>query len=159
MPSTRQSRPREPAEDAALARALGAGCRQARAGLGMTQRQVAERCGMSREYYARIERGLVLPSVPRFVVLSEVLGVSADELLGGAQAFWPRAHGGDSPQVEHVLDMIRCASAETVRLVGRILPMLEKAERERNQRSDAPCMTEAEQDMDMYSRGPGENHQ
>ncbi len=65
-----------------LAEHIGQAARQARAALRLTQADAAERVGVSIEFYARIERGGTLPSVPTLCRLCSALGVSADVLLG-----------------------------------------------------------------------------
>ena len=65
-----------------LAAIIGAGARTARNELQMTQGETAEQVGITAEFYARIERGHALPSVPTFHNMISVLQVSADELLG-----------------------------------------------------------------------------
>jgi len=65
-----------------IAQTIGASARGARQRLGLTQEDAAERIGISSAFYARIERGTTLPSVPTFARIVEVLGASADELLG-----------------------------------------------------------------------------
>jgi transcriptional regulator with XRE-family HTH domain len=65
-----------------LAAVIGRAARHARQALGLTQEQVAEKLGMSLEFYSRIERGVVLPSVQTFVCLAEVLRVDGNTLLG-----------------------------------------------------------------------------
>jgi transcriptional regulator with XRE-family HTH domain len=69
-----------------LARSLGASARAARRRRGFTQEDAAEQIGISAAFYARIERGTTLPSVPTLARMATVLDVSADELLGHARA-------------------------------------------------------------------------
>lgn len=47
----------------------------------MTQAQVAEQIQVSVEFFARIERGIALPSVTNFAKIVNVLDVRADVLL------------------------------------------------------------------------------
>jgi transcriptional regulator with XRE-family HTH domain len=53
----------------------------ARTRLGLTQEQVARAVGFVPIVYGRIERGDMLPSVPKLRQLCVTLGVSADTLL------------------------------------------------------------------------------
>lgn len=62
-----------------LARMLSANIRKARIARGMTQEEVAERIGLSLELYARMERGLFLPSAKMFKELYLLIGVSLDK--------------------------------------------------------------------------------
>jgi transcriptional regulator with XRE-family HTH domain len=60
---------------------LGKTIRRARHARGMTQAQVAEQIQVSVEFFARIERGIALPSVTNFAKIVNVLDVRADVLL------------------------------------------------------------------------------
>lgn len=60
---------------------LGTRLRRARMRLELTQEQVATSVGFVPTVYGRIERGDMLPSVPKLRELCLLLGVSADALL------------------------------------------------------------------------------
>ena len=60
---------------------LGSRLRRARMRLELTQEQVATSVGFVPTVYGRIERGDMLPSVPKLRELCLLLGVSADALL------------------------------------------------------------------------------
>jgi transcriptional regulator with XRE-family HTH domain len=60
---------------------LGVQLRRARIRLELTQEQVARAVGFVPTVYGRIERGDMLPSVPKLRELCLVLGISADVLL------------------------------------------------------------------------------
>jgi transcriptional regulator with XRE-family HTH domain len=62
-------------------RTLGRNIRQARCRLGLTQEQMAERIDMAPEVYGRMERGLIVPRLERFVAICRVLGESPDRLI------------------------------------------------------------------------------
>lgn len=47
---------------------------QARKDRGMTQQDVADRCGITRQMVSAIERGRTLPSVPVAKAIAEVVG-------------------------------------------------------------------------------------
>ncbi len=65
-----------------LMASIGHGLRAARSQRdGWTQEYAADQVGISPEFYARIERGHALPSVPTLRKLVNVFGVSADVLL------------------------------------------------------------------------------
>jgi transcriptional regulator with XRE-family HTH domain len=68
--------------DKDVAVAIGNAARHARHALQLTQQQVAERIGVSVEFYSRMERGLAHPSLELFVRMLDALGVRADTLLG-----------------------------------------------------------------------------
>lgn len=65
-----------------LARTIGEAARAARGRLGLTQVQVAEAVGIAAMVYSRLERGLMLPSVPTLLKLCRVLETTPDALLG-----------------------------------------------------------------------------
>ncbi len=54
-----------------------------RRALGMTQRQVAERLGMSDKSVSKWERGVCLPDVSIYQELCAILGISINEFLAG----------------------------------------------------------------------------
>lgn len=60
---------------------LGEVLRRARMRLGLTQAEVAREVGFVTMVYGRIERGDMLPSVPKLCSLCVALRLSADELL------------------------------------------------------------------------------
>lgn len=54
-----------------------------RKGLGMTQKQVAEKLGMSDKSVSKWERGICLPDVSIYMELCAILGISINEFLAG----------------------------------------------------------------------------
>ena len=51
--------------------------------LGMTQKQLAEKIGMSDKSVSKWERGICLPDVSVYLELCEILGISLNEFLAG----------------------------------------------------------------------------
>lgn len=51
--------------------------------LGMTQRQLAEKLGMSDKSVSKWERGVCLPDVSVYSDLCQILGISLNEFLAG----------------------------------------------------------------------------
>lgn len=49
---------------------------------GYSQEQVAEKIGITRQAYAKWERGLTTPDVEKAAMLADVYGISLDELTG-----------------------------------------------------------------------------
>jgi transcriptional regulator with XRE-family HTH domain len=72
-----------------LAQKIGQAARAARQARKLTQADVAERIGTSVEFYARLERGGTLPSVPTLQRLMVALSTSADALLAGTLTIEP----------------------------------------------------------------------
>ena len=54
-----------------------------RKSLGMTQKQLAEKIGMSDKSVSKWERGICLPDVSVYLELCEILGISLNEFLAG----------------------------------------------------------------------------
>ena len=54
-----------------------------RKSLGMTQKQLAEKLGMSDKSVSKWERGICLPDVSVYMELCEILGISINEFLAG----------------------------------------------------------------------------
>lgn len=121
--------------DKELAKSIGAAAREARRSLELTQEDAAERVGVSAEFYARIERGNALPSVPTFARISSALGVSADTLLGlrrspdasDPEPTWASASPpSDSPEIRRLMRRLRKATPATLRLVTMLIKELER---------------------------------
>ena len=64
-------------------RAMGRRMRDCRAGLGLTQEELAEKAGISASFVGHIERGEKQASVETVVALSKCLEISLDCLLLG----------------------------------------------------------------------------
>jgi transcriptional regulator with XRE-family HTH domain len=64
-----------------LVREIGAACRRGRETLGLTQQDASERIGVSAEFYARIERGVSVPSTMTMFQLVQVFGIDLDKLI------------------------------------------------------------------------------
>ena len=119
-----------------LATSLGDALRAARKAKGLTQEDAAERVGISPPFYARMERGATLPSVPTLARLATALGVGADVLLGlvpgrleavasEAPASWP-AIDAESADVRRLVRRLRRARPRTVRLLAILAAELER---------------------------------
>lgn len=93
-----------------LARIVGDAARAARGRLGLTQVQVAEAVGIAAMVYSRLERGLMLPSVPTLLKLSRVLETTPDALLGFSSSAAParrstRAQREQEEALRHLLSL------------------------------------------------------
>jgi transcriptional regulator with XRE-family HTH domain len=125
--------------DQPLAERIGVEARRARGALGLTQQDAAERIGVSVEFYARIERGGTLPSVPTLQKLASSLGTSADALLGiavGEQkarpASLPAVDLSDewTPLGRRVVRRLAASDQLTLNLVNQMLIQLEGMKRD-----------------------------
>jgi transcriptional regulator with XRE-family HTH domain len=122
--------------DKELAVVMGNAARAARQARQLTQDQVARLLGVSVEFYSRLERGRAHPSIDTFLRMLDVLGVSADALLGleagRAPAPVPVALSpSDPPVVRRLLPALCALPRSTVHLVQAILRELERAEADR----------------------------
>lgn len=117
--------------DKELAKKIGDGARVARGALRLTQADAAERIGISHAFYARIERGATLPSVPTLSAIAVGLGISADALLGepSARAATSRdrvaEYGASSSDLRRLIRRLQKASPRTVRLLNLLAAALE----------------------------------
>lgn len=114
-----------------LAKTIGTGARQARKALELTQEDIAERIGVSVEFYARIERGTSLPSIVTFARIASALGASGDMLLGRHQpaavhgSAWVAPQTTDRPEIRRIVRRLRNARPGTLRLVSMLLKEFE----------------------------------
>ncbi len=72
--------------DETIGRLLGRRLRQRRRLLDLTQRQVADRCGLTFQLIHKYEAGLVHLSVARLLLLTDALRIPVHEILEGLQA-------------------------------------------------------------------------
>lgn len=127
--------------DKELAQSIGAAAREARKVLELTQEDAAERIGVSAEFYARIERGNALPSVPTFARIATALGVSADTLLGldksaaaavrhqeaDTPAWATTSPPEDTPEIRRLVRRLRRVKHQrTLHLVNLLIKELER---------------------------------
>jgi transcriptional regulator with XRE-family HTH domain len=129
-----------------LAISLGEALRAARQEASLTQADVAERAGMSTEVYGRLERGHMLPSLPRLRRLCQVLRMDANvalKLTGRDAAAWlsdaPPRPSDDPPPLRRLVRTLRQLDPEQLaalsvmantlaKLSGRHLPSREEEE-------------------------------
>ncbi len=68
---------------------------------GLTQREVAERLGVSNKTVSSWERGTVLPDILLLPAIAELYGVTADEILAGERREEPeKAQGGGAEEIK-----------------------------------------------------------
>ena len=117
--------------DIHLAKTIGDAARVARRAHKLTQEDAADAVGVSSEFYARIERGKTLPSVPTLLQLAAALHVSADVLLGLdglSDAARAQMSGADSPGTAATRKTVRRilrARPSTIRIVNLLLREVE----------------------------------
>ncbi len=113
---------------ATLGVVIGAGLRRVREALGLTQEEIAARVDLSAGYYARLERGHALPSVPAFHRIVTRLPVSAAELLsvGYEQGSVPFAMKKEDAAIASIIAQLRDAPKARVRLVALLVEEVEE---------------------------------
>jgi transcriptional regulator with XRE-family HTH domain len=109
-----------------LNQVFGAAAREARLRRGLTQADVAERVGIAMEVYSRMERGRMLPRAQNLRRLCEVLGVSADALLGlapGALGVGTRMppRREESPELRRLVRTLRELEPARLKAVARVV--------------------------------------
>ena len=120
--------------DKDVAVAIGNAARHARDARKLTQQQVAERIGVSVEFYSRMERGLAHPSLDTFLRMLDALGVRADTLLGldavhaASPAAVPMTSPDDPRDVRRVVAALQKLPASVSRFVAALLREFERAE-------------------------------
>lgn len=132
-------------EKLAISARLGSVARDARKRAELTQEDVAERLGVASEVYGRMERGIIMPSVPTLRKICRTLGVSASELLGlevaelPASSVSPQTWEEDPPELRRLLRRLRTmdkAQLAAIRTVASVMQTQnpERVSRKPNQR-------------------------
>lgn len=117
-----------------LSKVLGDAAREARQKQALTQADVAERIGVATEVYGRLERGLLMPSVPTLRRLCVALQLSADALLGLGSAqspAWadsPPPAEPDEPQMRRLQRHLRKLSPPQLRALSLVAAALRREE-------------------------------
>lgn len=111
--------------DYALAAIIGSNARAARLALRLTQKQVANRVGVSSEFYGRIDRGHAMPSVPTLAQMADALETSVDALLRGADEVFEAITEEDVPSsIANIIGRVRDDRA-IMRLIHAVIRALE----------------------------------
>jgi transcriptional regulator with XRE-family HTH domain len=114
-----------------LSKALGEAAREARRRAGLTQADVAERIGVATEVYGRLERGLLMPSVPTLRRLCLGLRMPADTLLALGSAHppaWAEAPPSENegPQMRRLMRHVRKLSPNQLRALSLVAATLRR---------------------------------
>lgn len=113
-----------------LSKAMGDMARAARMREGLTQADVAERIGVATEVYGRLERGMLMPSVPTLRRLCLALRLQADVLLSLGTAPpppWaeePTAGAPEEPQMRRLLRHVRKLNVPQLRALSLVAATL-----------------------------------
>lgn len=116
-----------------LSKALGDSAREARQRAGLTQADVAERIGVATEVYGRLERGLLMPSVPTLRRLCVALHMAADTLLALSTAHPPAWAELPPPppegvQMRRLMRHVRRLTPHQLRALSMVAATLRKEE-------------------------------
>jgi transcriptional regulator with XRE-family HTH domain len=131
--------------------ALGAWIRQARLRQHFSQRELAERAGMSRSYLCDIERGRgATPSMAALDRLALALGVARTDLLQVAGVIEQPVGSGADAGERRLLALYRDLTAEGQGTVERFTRFLHHEEH----RFVQPALVEPESDEQMPPSGP-----
>lgn len=109
----------------------------ARRDAGMTQEQLAERCGVTVETISRLERGKQVPSLARLVVVAESLGTGLPALLEETKREDRR-----SKAVRRLVAVVAERSADEIEMVAdvarRLFLNLDRLRSDRSSRATRP---------------------
>jgi transcriptional regulator with XRE-family HTH domain len=117
-----------------LSKVLGDAAREARQKAGLTQADVAERIGVATEVYGRLERGLLMPSVPTLRRICVALRLPADTLLGltsDQEQDWPTFSPPpeqEEPQLRRLLRHVRKLTPTQLRALSLVASTLRRGE-------------------------------
>lgn len=100
-------------------KALGTRIRSLRRERDITQSVLAEKCGLSNNFIALLERGRGAPSIETLEKLARALGVSIADLFEFAE---PRGKQDEREKV--IRRLLRVRSARDLRLIGEIAEFL-----------------------------------
>jgi transcriptional regulator with XRE-family HTH domain len=135
-----------------LAAQVGAAARVARLRVELTQGEVAERIGLATEVYGRLERGLMLPSIPTLLRLCRALGVDSNTLLGFSSRppSWlvPSSAPPEPPAARRLLRTVRRLTPRQLEVLGWAARAMVASQRPRTSRDARPPVT----------RGVGHGH-
>lgn len=73
--------------------------------IGLSQEEVAEKVGISRQAYAKWEKGMTIPDVQSCGILAELYGVSVDSLLKETMTFQGEAIS-PGPSGKHIFGTV-----------------------------------------------------
>ncbi|KFA91013.1 hypothetical protein Q664_25210 [Archangium violaceum Cb vi76] len=116
-----------------LSKALGDAAREARLKASLTQADVAERIGVATEVYGRLERGLLMPSVPTLRRICLALHLSADALLALSSPhppIWeeppPPSSEQEPPAMRRLLRNVRKLNSTQIRALSLMASTLRR---------------------------------
>ncbi|AKI99961.1 Transcriptional regulator, XRE family [Archangium gephyra] len=115
-----------------LSKALGDAAREARQKASLTQADVAERIGVATEVYGRLERGLLMPSVPTLRRICLALHLSADALLALSSPqppVWeepPPPAEQEQPAMRRLLRNVRKLNSTQIRALSLVASTLRR---------------------------------
>ncbi|RZJ29106.1 MAG: XRE family transcriptional regulator [Chryseobacterium sp.] len=103
--------------DKKIAMDVGACIRAKRLDAGMSQDQLAERLEVGPEAVSRMERGVVMPTIPRLVELANVLNCPVE-------AFIPTASGSTQSGANEIAQLLQPLDKNNMKFVVEIVQKL-----------------------------------
>ncbi|MDA8447877.1 helix-turn-helix domain-containing protein [Paracidovorax valerianellae] len=103
--------------DKKIATDVGASIRARRLSAGMSQDQLAERLEVGPEAVSRMERGVVMPTIPRLVELANVLNCPVE-------AFIPTASGSTQSGAHEIAQLLQALDKNNMKFVVEIVQKL-----------------------------------
>ena len=103
--------------DKKIAMDVGASIRARRLSAGMSQDQLAERLEVGPEAVSRMERGVVMPTIPRLVELANVLNCQVE-------AFIPIASGSTQSGANEIAQLLQPLDKNDMRFVVEMIQNL-----------------------------------
>lgn len=104
-------------ERTALVKAVGKAIAAKRVENGLSQENVAEILGISREAVSRMETGVAIPSVVRLAELAEIFGCAIEELL-------TEASNRKLDQAKHITELLEDLNQEKRDLLLSVIKQL-----------------------------------
>lgn len=89
---------------------VGERIQQLRKAAGLSQEQLAEQLDVSRQSVSKWELNDAAPEISKIIALSELFGISTDELLKGAESI--PAAAGEKESIESIAAIARLNAAE-----------------------------------------------
>lgn len=109
---------------------LGQRIQELRRGLGLSQEELGERMGVSRQAISKWEGDQTIPELDKLIALSKLFGLTVGQLLGVEQPVpAPAAHSGTSRRIKLLLAGLGAAVLILAVLVGALWSQVRTLER------------------------------
>lgn len=99
---------------------LGSNIYDLRSKAGLSQEELAEKLGVSRQSVSKWETDTSVPDVDKLIQLSKVFGITLDELVNGATDQQPHTPLQEPTKIEYVSE-IKSSTFRTRKIIGAVL--------------------------------------